>query len=124
MVQFFREGGIGMFPVLILALIGLWVAVRFALDSEPIRLRLFMAVTAALLVNVALAVVANVAMVLRYVAAFDTHEPDRAFRHILVGLKESCRPAILGLGLLSLAVILVVIGVYRESRRELRAANG
>ena len=124
MVQFFREGGLAMVPILVLALINLWVAIRFAFDVEPIRLRFFVAVTAALLVNVALAVVVNLAMVMRYVAAFYAQDADRAFRHILVGLKESSRPAILGLGLLSLAVILVAVGVYRGTRRELAAAKG
>lgn len=40
------------------------------------------------------------------------------------GLKESSRPAILGLTLLSLALIFLTIGVYRAGRKELRGLRG
>ena len=40
------------------------------------------------------------------------------------GMKECSRPAVLGLPLLGLALILVTIGVYRVGRRELAASSG
>ena len=39
MLEFFHEGGWGMYPVLVLGLMLMVSAARYALDGEPVRLR-------------------------------------------------------------------------------------
>ena len=43
---------------------------------------------------------------------------------LMTGLMESTRPATLGGALLTLALILVAVGAYRSTQRELRALRG
>jgi hypothetical protein len=121
MVNFFIEGGVGMFPVLIIGLILLFVAVRYLIDTEPVRLRLVAILSLALLAAVALAVTLDVSKVLYHASGI---QPERVRGIITEGLKESGRPAVLGLGLLALSLDLVAVGVYRAGRRELMAARG
>jgi hypothetical protein len=121
MADFFIEGGLGMFPVLIIGLILLLAAVRYMIDTEPVRLRLIAMLSLALLTAVALAVTLDVSKVLQFASRI---QPERVRALIIDGLGESSRPAVLGLGLLALALDLVAIGVYRAGRRELKAAKG
>src|SRR4051794_4446635 len=115
MRNFFIEGGALMWPVLVLGLLVVVSAVRYMLDGEPVRLRFITVCSLALLATVALAVVLDVSAVLAFLA----HVPPEQFRTVVVvGLKESSRPAILGFGLLGVALDLVVIGAYRLGRRE------
>ena len=121
MLQFFHEGGWGMFPILVVGLIVLFASTRYLIDGEPVRLRFILALGLAQLVLVAQATMADVAAVMRAV----THSKPEIFSRLLVaGLKECTRPALLGFGLLSLSLILVAIGVYRVTQRELKAARG
>lgn len=125
MVQFFMEGGWGMYPVLIVGVILLVSAAQYAFDGEPVRLRVITALALLLLVFVAEGMLTDVATVLWYVAS-DEHglTPELRSRALLEGLKESTRPGVLGLGLLGLGLTLVTIGVHRVGRRELAAARG
>jgi hypothetical protein len=121
MMQFFLEGGWGMFPVLIVGLIVLYASIRYLIDGEPVRLRFLLALTLAQLALVAQATVADVSAVLNAAK----HARPEVFERLLVaGFKECTRPALLGFGLLALSLILVAIGVYRVGVRELRAARG
>jgi hypothetical protein len=128
MVDFFIEGGAPMFPILILGLLVVASATRYMLDGEPVRLRFVAVLSVALLVTVALATVLDVSMVLKHLARGELHgnalPPGATVKVLFQGLKESSRPAILGLGLLGLALDLLAIGAYRVGRRELRAAKG
>jgi hypothetical protein len=118
---FFIEGGWGMFPVLIMGLILVWAAVRYAIDSEPVRLRFITALGLALTVTVLHATWTCLAAVFHFLQTV----PDAQFRRTLMtGLMESTRPATLGGALLSLALILVAVGAYRSTRRELVALGG
>jgi hypothetical protein len=121
MMQFFHEGGWGMFPVLVLGLVVLFASTRYLLDGEPVRLRFILALALAQLALVAQATVADVAAVM---SALQHAKPDIRSLLLVAGLKECTRPALLGFGLLSLSLILVAIGVYRVSQRELKAARG
>jgi hypothetical protein len=124
MGQFFIEGGWGMYPVLVLSLIVVASAGRYAFDGEPVRLRFITATSLTLLVFIAGASTACVAKVFWFLESPE-RVPDAQFVRIFAeGLKESSRPALLGLPLLSVALILVSIGVYRVDRRELAAARG
>jgi hypothetical protein len=121
MTAFFKEGGWGMLPILVMGLVLVWAAVRYAIDSEPVRLRFVAALGLALTVTTLHATWTCLAAVFRYLQTV----PDAKLGKTLVtGLMESTRPATLGGALLSLALILVAVGAYRSSRRELAALRG
>jgi phage shock protein PspC (stress-responsive transcriptional regulator) len=120
MLEFFREGGVGMFPVLAFGLVVLGAAARFAWDAELVRLRFIWAM---LWVNVATslhATVVDLSAVLRYVS----DAPSDTFPHqvLLVGLMESLRPMAMGGAFIVFALVLVAVGAYRAERRELQLA--
>jgi len=118
---FFIEGGWGMFPVLVMGLLLVWAAVRYAIDGEPVRLRFITALGVALVVTMLHATWTCLAAVLHFLQTV----PDAEFRRTLMtGLMESTRPATLGGALLALALIAVAVGAYRSSRRELAALQG
>jgi hypothetical protein len=118
---FFIEGGWGMFPILVMGLLLVWAAVRYAIDSEPVRLRFITALGIALGVTTLHATWTCFAAVFHFLQSV----PDPQFRSTLMtGLVESTRPATLGGALLSLALILVAVGAYRSGRRELAALGG
>ena len=124
MTKFFIEGGWGMWPVLIVGLIHLFAAVRYLIDGEPIRLRFLTVLVLAQLALIAQTCTGNVSTVFFHMRDAKSI-PDELFSRFLVaGFMESTRPALLGLGMLSLALILISIGVYRVGQRELRAARG
>jgi hypothetical protein len=124
MMEFFVEGGWGMFPVLVMGLLLVGAGVRFAIHGQPIRLWFIATLALTLLVTVAHATWTCLAAVLRFL---ETVEPAQ-FRHtLLVGLRESTHPATLGGALLSLSLVLVTLGIYRAGQRELalsRAGTG
>jgi hypothetical protein len=121
MLQFFHEGGWGMFPILVVGLVVLFASTRYLIDGEPVRLRFVLALSLAQLALVVQATIADVAAVLNHLKHVT---PDVRVLLLVAGLKECTRPALLGFGLLTLALILVAIGVYRVSQRELKAARG
>lgn len=121
MLMFFVEGGVLMWPILVLGLLMVGSAARYLVDGEPIRLRFLLFLGLALVTTTILAVALDVSLVLNYL----TRAPREDFALLLAtGLKESSRPAILAFGLLGLALDLILIGVYRVGRRELKAARG
>lgn len=121
MLMFFIQGGLLMWPILVLGLLAVGSATRYLFDGEPIRLRFLLFVTLALLATTALATVLDVSLVLARIAGT---QPQERAALLAVGLKESSRPAILAFGLLGLAFDLVAVGAYRVGRRELSAARG
>lgn len=113
-VEFMREGGWGMWPVLLVGLVSLAAAIRYAVRPERLHFRFAAALWLTLLVAVAHASLTDVAAVLGY---FD--DPGRATdsqipRLIIMGLKESTRPAVLGGIFLTLVPLLAAVGIYRE----------
>ncbi len=118
MVRFFIEGGWGMYPVLVMGLMTVWASARYALDTEPTRLRFIAAIALALLVTMAHATWTCFAAVFAYLQQAPG-EPSA--RTLMTGLMESTRPATLGGALLTISLILVALGAYRSSQRELRA---
>ena len=123
MLEFFHEGGWGMYPVLVLGLMLTVSAARYALDGEPVRLRFIGVLSLTHLAFIATALAADVAMVFWYLQSRERVPDAELWRILFEGLKESSRPALLGFPLLGLALILVSIGVYRVDRRELAAAR-
>jgi hypothetical protein len=118
MVSFFVEGGWGMYPVLVMGLVLIWAAARYALDTEPVRLRFISALALALVVTMTHATWTCMAAVFRYL---EQSRDEHLVRSLMTGLMESARPATLGGALLTIGLILVALGAYRSSRRELRA---
>jgi hypothetical protein len=125
MIDFFVEGGVGMWPVLVLGVILVGSSGRFAWDREPVRLRFIAVLSLALLTFVAEGMLASAAKVMWAVSDPEKRLPTDARVSIFFeGLKECSRPGILGFGLLGLALIMVAVGVYRTGHRELQATRG
>jgi len=121
MIRFFVEGGWGMYPVLLLGLMAVWASARYAIDIEPVRLRFIAAIALALLVTMVHATWTCIAAVFHYLEQM----PNEPFaRTLMTGLMESTHPATLGGALLAIALILVAVGAYRSTQRELRALHG
>jgi hypothetical protein len=114
--EFMREGGWGMWPVMLLGLVTLASATRYALRPERLCLRFVALLWLTLLVAVVHASITDVAAVFQY---FDdpVRAPDNQIvRMLFVGLKESTRPAALGGIFLTLVPLMAAVGVYREYR--------
>ena len=122
MLDFFREGGWGMYPVLVFGLVLLVSAGRYAWDLEPARLRFSVVMSLLVLAASAHAMLTDVAQVLWYVQSPERAPDAELVRTVFTGLMESTRPGGLGGALVTLALVLIAIGVYRGGRRELRAA--
>lgn len=118
MVQFFIEGGWGMYPVLVLGIILVVASLRYAMDAEPVRLRFVAAIALALVVTMVHATWTCFAAVFHYL---EQSKDERWLRSLMTGLMESTRPATLGGALLAVGMILVAVGAYRSGQRELRA---
>jgi hypothetical protein len=111
---FMREGGWGMWPIMMLGLVALGGAIRYAARPDRLWLRFVTLLWVTLLVSVVHATVTDVAAVLGYfddeARATDAQIP----RLIIAGLKESTRPAVLGGIFLTLVPLLGAVGIYRE----------
>lgn len=121
MLQFFQEGGWGMFPVTAFGLVMVIAAGRFAWDGELLRLRFITAMGVVLLAAMTHAMLTDVAAVLSYVQDPANVTDEALPRIVFTGLMESTRPGALGGALLVLALVLAAVGVSRSTSRELRA---
>ena len=113
-VEFTREGGWGMWPVLLIGLLALASATRYALRPERLCLRFVGLLWLTLLVAVVHASVTDVAAVFRYFEDPVRAPDNQIVRLLFTGLKESTRPAALGGIFLTLVPLLAAAGVYRE----------
>jgi len=112
--EFMREGGWGMYPVLLLGVVALASAIRYAIRPERLCLRFVSILWLTLLVVIVHATVLDVAAVFRYLED-PARAPDAQMARLLVtGLKESSRPAALGGIFLTLVSLAAAAGVYRE----------
>lgn len=111
---FMREGGWGMWPILVLGLVALAGAIRYAARPERLYLRFIAALWLTLLVSVVHASVTDVAAVLGYFDDTARASDSEIPRLIIAGLKESTRPAVLGGIFLTLVPLLAAVGIYRE----------
>lgn len=112
--EFMREGGWGMYPILLIGLVALASATRYAIRPERLCLRFVAVLWVTLLAAVVHATVTDLAAVFRY---FDdpVRAPDNQIvRMLFVGLKESTRSAALGGIFLTLVPLLAAAGIYRE----------
>jgi hypothetical protein len=111
---FMREGGWGMWPVLLLGVVALASATRYAIRPERLCLRFVAVLWVTLLAAVVHASVTDVAAVFRYLEDPARAPDGQVARLLITGLKESTRPAALGGIFLTLVPLLAAAGVYRE----------
>jgi hypothetical protein len=103
-----------MYPVLLIGLVALASATRYAIRPERLCLRFVAVLWLTLLAAVIHATVTDLAAVFRYFED-PVRAPDSEMaRTLLIGLKESSRPAALGGIFLTLVPLLAAVGVYRE----------
>lgn len=121
MLQFWMEGGWGMFPVTAFGIVMIVAAARFAFDGELLRLRFVGAMGVVLTAAMLHAMLTDVAAVFSYLSDADRVPDGQIGRILVTGLMESTRPGALGGALLVLALVLVAVGVSRGTARELRA---
>ena len=112
-IEFMREGGWGMFPVLLFGSIALGSAVRYAIRPSPRALAFTAAMWFTCLVSVGHSMMTNVAAVFTYLED-PARAPDAQFWRILMtGLKESSRPGALGGTFLTLVPLCIAVGLLR-----------
>lgn len=112
--EFMHEGGWGMWPILLLGLVALASAIRYALRPERLCLRFLAVLWVTLLTAVVHATVTDVAAVFKYFEDPVRAPDNQIVRMLFIGLKESTRPAALGGVFLTLVPLLAAVGVYRE----------
>jgi hypothetical protein len=121
--EFWREGGWGMYPTMVLGFVTLIAAARFAWVPERRRLGFILAIWATTLAQILHATLTDFAAVFHaltekqlYEASLQS-EPAIPTRIMFEGFKECTRPGILGGVFLILALLFVAIGVNRAATR-------
>ena len=122
-VEFMREGGRGMWPILLLGLVTLASSIRYMARPERYCMPFIASLWAALLVVVVHATISDVAAVLSHLADPARTPEGQVARFLFEGLKESTRPAGLGGIFLTLSPLLVAGGIYRTWASERRATT-
>ena len=117
-VQNFVSGGVGMYPILVAGIVLLVASIRYAIDTEPIRLRFIKALS---LVQGSLMLfwgVSGAILVIEGVALASEADRTAGIREGIAGIVNTW-----GLGLLFfvLASMAIAVGAYRSGRRELKA---
>jgi hypothetical protein len=112
--EFMREGGWGMYPILLLGIVALASATRYAIKPERLCLRFVAVLWVTVLAAVVHATVTDLAAVFRYFDDPVRAPDDQIVRLLFGGLKESTRPAALGGIFLTLVPLLAAAGIYRE----------
>jgi hypothetical protein len=113
-VEFMREGGWGMWPILVLGLVTTASAARYMAGPQRYCVPFVAALWVTLAVAVAHATLTDVAAVLRYLEDPARAPDGQVARLLMTGLKESTRPLALGGIFLTLAPLFVAGGIYRE----------
>jgi hypothetical protein len=118
MLELFKEGGWGMWTILIFGGVLLGAAAAFAIKPERRRLSFVAAMGLTTLISTIHATWTDFGAVFH--ALEDPQRvPDAEFqRTLMAGMKESTRPGSFGGFVLTLAVLLVAIGILRANRRE------
>lgn len=116
MMQFLREGGFPMWFLLIFGGASIGAAGMFARRPSRDRLPLVIALTLTTIFTSIMGVFADLAAVGHHTSdQWDKYQPILT-QALLQGFAESMAPGILGFGLVTLASLLVVLGLYREAR--------
>ena len=118
MLEFFKEGGWGMWPILILGLVTVGAAARFAFKPARDQIGFVGAMGLATLISIFHATWTDVGMVFGFIADHDPAPDTQLFRILAQGLKESTRPGAMGGSFLTFAAILLAVGVLRLGSSE------
>jgi hypothetical protein len=122
MIEFFREGGWGMWLVVALGGATLVTAALFAREPDERRITLLRSLTIASIFSIATAVFSNLATVMHTVPNRpEWAEGGRVHLVVMIGIGESLAPAILGGSFLTLAWLVAAVGVRRLADRLARA---
>jgi len=117
----FAEGGMGMWPTLVLGVGAIGGALRYARRGDKKSLRFAGGLAVACAVVMTFAVMTNVDAVLRFVAD-DSRVSDADFKAVLwQGLGEASLPGVLGVVLLALSSAALVVGYALRSEKEASA---
>ncbi|HET6147278.1 MAG TPA: hypothetical protein VFH68_07070, partial [Polyangia bacterium] len=113
--EFMKEGGWGMWPVLVLGLLAVAAAAGSCARARRLSLHFVALLWLTLAAAITHAVITDLGAVCR--AASDPSWPGNPdlTRLVFAGLKESSRPAALGGIFLTLVPLVAAIGVYRRS---------
>lgn len=118
MMMFFKEGGWAMWPILILSLVTVGAAARFASRPDRRQIGFLASMALATVISVFHATWVDIGSVLGALSD-ETRVSDAMMPRVLAeGLKECTRPGALGAGFLTLAAILVAVGMLRLGREE------
>jgi hypothetical protein len=112
MMQFFREGGWGMFPTLAFGLLLLLVAARYALRPERRYVPLLLGLGTVTLASGALGFVTGLMATFRYIGGVPASERYVA----LIGVGESLSNVAFALGFVVLAAVAGSVGAWRIAR--------
>ena len=123
MVQFFREGGWGMWLVLALGAATLVTSILFARDPDERRMALLRGLTVACLFSVLTAVASNLATVMHQVPQNPEFSADLT-RVTMIGIGESLAPVIMGSAFLTLSWIVAAVGMRRLGDRLAQVLTG
>ncbi len=121
MIEFFRDGGFGMWPILFMGLATLVSAGLYAWKPDPRKLGFIVAVGIATLFSTIGATLTDVGSVCHAVANEERFAKEDRPLVFLQGMKESTRPGVFGTTILSVAALLVAAGMSRRAREEAAA---
>ena len=114
MIEFFKEGGWGMWPILILSLVTVGASARFAAKPQRRQIGFLCAMALATMMSVFHATWTDIGAV----ADQERTKDAEITRTLVEGFKESTRPGALGGSFLTLAAILGAVGMLRLDREE------
>jgi hypothetical protein len=113
-VEFMREGGWGMWPIMLLGFVTLASSIRYMARPERYCMPFIASLWVALLMVIAHATISDFAAVLSHLSDPAQAPEGQVARSLFAGLKESTRPAGLGGIFLTLSPLLVAGGIYRR----------
>jgi len=114
MLTLFQEGGFPMWFLLVFGVMTLVSAARFAARPESTRLRLAGALGLATLFTTLTAICADLAAVGHQAPNYLSRHPELSLSSVLLqGAAESMSPAIVGFTIMSLASLVVALGIHR-----------
>ena len=118
MLNFMIEGGMPMWLILLLGGATIIGAALFARRPDELRLATLRALTIATLLQAFAGFTAGVALTLGYVHKIPPEQREQWPLFVMRGLKESCANLILAFTLLSLAWLIIAVGLRRLAAKE------
>jgi hypothetical protein len=118
MIEFFQEGGFGMWPILFIGLVLVASAARYAWKPETRRLGFVGAMALALVPATVSATLSDLGTVFFALSHEERFQGEQRIRVLLEGLKECTRPGVFGAVVLTVAALLLAVGMSRRGRTE------